>query len=87
VTLNPDTESSPEQEKAAYEWLRAAWGDWRMTVDEMIAEGDQVAVCWTFHGAHQGEYFGVPATGRPVTYSGLNIFRIADGRIAEIRDL
>jgi hypothetical protein len=44
-------------------------------------------VCWTFHGTHQGEYFGVPATGRPVTYSGLNIFRIADGRIAEIRDL
>lgn len=80
-------ESSPENEKAAYEWLRTVWGDWHMTVDEMIAESDRVMVCWTFHGKHRGELSGLPPTNKPVTYSGINIFRIADGKIAEIWDI
>lgn len=79
-------ESTPEAEKAAYAWLRAAWGDWRMTVDEVMAERDRVMVRWTFHGTHQGEFHGLPPTGRQVTYSGINIFRVAGGRIAEIWD-
>ena len=44
-------------------------------------------VRWTCGGTQQGECFGVPATNRHVTYSGINIFRIADGRIAEVRDI
>jgi predicted ester cyclase len=58
-----------------------------MTVDEMIAENDRVMVSWTFHGTHQGEFSGLPPTNKPVTYSGINIFRIADGKIAEIWDI
>ncbi len=81
-------ESTPQSEKAAYEWLTQVWSvDWRMTVDEMIAEGDRVMVCWTFFGTHEGEYSGLPATHKQVTYSGINIFRIADGKIAEIWDI
>ena len=77
-------ESNPQSEKAAYEWLKAVWSpSWRMTVDEMIAEDDRVMVRWTFHGTHRGEFFGVPPTNEQVTYSGINIFRIADGKIAE----
>ncbi len=87
VTMNPSLDSSPQSEKAAYEWLKTVWGDWHMTVDEMIAEGDRVMVRWTFHGTHRGEFFGVPLTNEQVTYSGINIFRIADGKIAEIRDI
>ena len=82
-----DVESNPQNEKASYEWLRAVWGDWWMTVDDMIAEGDRVMVCWTFHGTQQGEYFGLPPTNKQVSYSGINIFRIAGGKIAEIRDM
>jgi predicted ester cyclase len=80
-------ESTAEAEKAAYAWLRAVWGDWRMTVDEMMAEGDRVMVRWSFHGTHQAEFHGLPPTGRQVTYSGINIFRVAGGRIAEIWDI
>jgi ketosteroid isomerase-like protein len=80
-------ESTPESEKAAYAWLRSVWGDWRMTIDEMIAEGDRVMVRWTFHGRHQGELHGLAPTGRTVTYSGINIFRLEGGRIAEIWDI
>jgi predicted ester cyclase len=44
-------------------------------------------VRWTFHGTHKGEFSGLSPTNRPVTYSGFNIFRIAEGRIAEIWDI
>jgi steroid delta-isomerase-like uncharacterized protein len=80
-------ESSPESEKAAYEWLKTVWGDWSMTIDEMIAEDDRVMVRWTFHGTHQGEFSGLPPTYKQVTYSGINVFRIADGKIVEIWDI
>jgi hypothetical protein len=80
-------ESTPQNEKASYGWLKNIWGDWQMTVDEMIAEGDRVMVRWTFYGVQQGEFYGLPPTNKPVTYSGINIFCIADGKIAEIWDL
>ncbi len=81
-------ESSPQAEKAANEWLRAVWSpNWRMTVDEILAEEDRVMVRWTFYGTHQGEYAGLPPTKKPVVYSGINIFRIAEGKIAEVWDI
>jgi predicted ester cyclase len=82
------TESNPQSEKAAYDWLSSVWSpDWRMTVDEMIAEGDRVMVRWTFYGTQVGEYAGLPPTNRQVTYSGINIFRIENKKIAEIWDI
>ena len=81
-------ESNPQSEKAAYEWLKTVWSSsWRMIIDEMIAEGDRVMVRWTFHGTHQGEFSGLPSTNKQVTYSGVNIFRVADGKIAEVWDI
>ncbi len=88
ASLTPQgMESTPQGEKAAYEWLRTVWGDWRLTIDEMIAEGDRAVVLWTFHGTQQGEFYGLPATGRTVTYSGINIFRIDGGKIVAIWDM
>src|SRR5512138_1055019 len=60
ASLTPQTvESDPQSEKAANEWLTNVWSpDWWMTVDEMIAEGDRVMVCWTFRGKQVGEYAG-----------------------------
>jgi predicted ester cyclase len=39
---------------------------------------------WTFSGTHSGEFMGAPATGKRVTVSGIDIFRVADGRLAEL---
>ncbi len=81
-------ESSPQGEKTANEWLKSVWSsNWRMTVDEIIAEDDRVMVRWTFYGTQQGEYAGLPPTHKPVIYSGINIFRIAEGKIAEVWDI
>jgi ketosteroid isomerase-like protein len=83
----PDFISDPRAEKAAYARHIEMWGGWSESINEMIAEGDKVMVRWTFHGKHQGEYLGAHPTGKPVTFSGIYIFRIADGRIAEVWNL
>jgi predicted ester cyclase len=50
----------------------------------VIAEGDNVAARWTASGTHTGAWGAVQPTGRFVTFSGVNIFRFEDGRVAEI---
>jgi predicted ester cyclase len=86
ATCNQVVDSSPQHEKDAYAWLDRTWGSWKFIIDEMIAEGDRVMVRWTFTGVQQGEYYGLPPTGQEVSYCGINIFRIADNRIAEVWD-
>lgn len=74
--------------KNGAERLKAVWSTaCTMTVDDMLAEDDRVMVRWTFYGTQQGEFAGLPATHRQVSYAGVNIFRIADGKIVEIWDL
>ena len=62
----------------------AAFSDLVSTPNIVIAEGDKVAVRWTITAKHTGRRNGFPATGRSVTFSGVNIFRIENGRTAEI---
>ena len=49
----------------------------------MIAEGDKVAVRFTARGTHKGEFLGIPPTGKQVAWAGINIYRVASGKIAE----
>src|SRR5215469_6404328 len=73
--------------KTDQEWVHAekkAFPDLRMSVQEMVAEGDKVAVLWTFQGTHTGSgYEGLPATGTRVEIRGITIWRMVDGRIVE----
>jgi len=87
LTKNPDFITDPQKEKAAYARHKAIWGGWSESIDEMIAEGDRVMVRWTFRGTHQGNYLGISPTNKPVTFSGVYIFRIKDRRIAEVWNL
>ena len=57
--------------------------DSQVTIDDMIAEGDQVATKKTFTGTHEGEFGGVPPTGKRVTLQFVDIMRVRDGRIVE----
>jgi len=54
------------------------------TIDELIAEGDKVAVKLHINATHEAEYEGIPATGKKVTQYGMHIMRIVDGQIKEI---
>jgi steroid delta-isomerase-like uncharacterized protein len=62
-----------------------AFPDIRWTVEEEIAEGDKVVSRFTWTGTHQGEFLGVPATGRKVTVWGVVIDVVRDGKFAESR--
>jgi steroid delta-isomerase-like uncharacterized protein len=63
--------------------VRRAFPDFHNGVEELTAEDDRVVARLTYTGTHQGELFGIGATGRRVSYAGVAIFRIAEGRIAE----
>ena len=62
--------------------LRRAFSDIQYRVDDAIVTGDRAVIRWETRGTHQGEYLGVPATGRAVSYSGITLFELRDGRIA-----
>jgi predicted ester cyclase len=62
----------------------AAFPDAQWTLDDVLAEGDKVAVRFTLRGTHQGVYQGTAPTGRQVTVSGVELDRIADGKIIEM---
>jgi steroid delta-isomerase-like uncharacterized protein len=79
---------APGLEGAKQKWAAYIAGapDLRATIQEMIAEGDKVAVAWTAEGTHRGQLLGIPATGKPVRFSGMSIYRLAGGRIVEQRE-
>ena len=52
-------------------------------VDDLIAEGDQVVARVSGYGTHAGEIMGIPATGKPLQFGSISIWRIADGKIVE----
>jgi steroid delta-isomerase-like uncharacterized protein len=63
--------------------IKTAVPDLHVHIDDVVAAGDEVAVRLTFRGTHQGEYLGIPATGRTIEYVSHEFYRIADGMIAE----
>jgi steroid delta-isomerase-like uncharacterized protein len=63
----------------------AAFPDGRVTVKDLIAEGDKVVLRMRYQGTHQGDFQGLPPTGKRVTMAGIGIDRIADGQIVEHR--
>ena len=63
--------------------FRSGCPDLKITIDDLVAEGNSVTKRWTYHATHTGDLSGLPPTGRPITMSGLELFRLADGKIVE----
>jgi steroid delta-isomerase-like uncharacterized protein len=76
---------APGLEGAKQKWAMYLAGipDLRVTIEELVAEGDNVGVRRSYAGTHQGELLGIPATGKQVRISGISIFRLAGGKVAE----
>jgi steroid delta-isomerase-like uncharacterized protein len=74
---------NPEQAKQFFGMVHQAFPDLHAEVHDVIAEGELVAARVTYTGTHQGEFVGIPATGEKTTTSGVDFFRMQDGRQAE----
>jgi steroid delta-isomerase-like uncharacterized protein len=61
-----------------------AFPDRKITHHDTIAHGDKVLIRWSMSGTQEGELMGIPATGKSVTITGFDYFRLADGKIAEM---
>ena len=60
-----------------------AFPDVTSTIEDMVAEGDKVAVLMTSRGTHKGEFLGIPPTGNKIEMRNTCIIRIANGKLAE----
>ncbi len=69
--------------RAFFEALERLWADMTFAIETVVADENHVAVRFTIEGRHAGDALGVPATGRRVRFSGMVLYRMKDGRIAE----
>ena len=76
--------TSRDDVKAFIAMSLQAFPDHHIAIEDEIAEGDRVVHRHTISGTMQGELFGMPATGKHAAFSGVWIFRVADGKIAEL---
>jgi|SRR5215207_5477950 len=79
----PESPAGPTGAKQAVALYRNAFPDIHFTIDEQLAEGENVLTRWTADGTQTGELQGLPATGKSATVTGIAIDRIVNGKIAE----
>jgi steroid delta-isomerase-like uncharacterized protein len=73
--------------KQFFATFRDAFPDVTVTIDDIVADDDGVAVATTFTGTHSADLLGMAATGANVAVTGIDMVRIADGKIVEHRGL
>lgn len=78
----PDTEGI-EELTVTFRRFHDAFPDLHITLDDVVAAGDEVAARWTATGTHRGELAGIPATGMAVRWAGIDIYRLDRGRVVE----
>jgi predicted ester cyclase len=61
--------------------LFRAFPDYHVTINDMVVEGNKVAVYWTGRGTHEGEWQGIAPTGRQISVDGVDIEYLSDGKI------
>ena len=72
-----------EERKKTLPVFFAAFPDQQFNIEDIFAVGDKVTIYWTWSGTNTGKFLGNPPTGKHASVSGINIFRIAHGKIAE----
>lgn len=63
--------------------MKTGFPDLRAVIEDMVAEGDEVAKRFISRGTHTGEYMGIPPTGKEVTIKGTTIYRVSEGKVEE----
>jgi len=73
-----------KQQLAGMQSIRSAFPDFRLIIEDQIAEGDKVVTRVTFQGTHRGEFRGTAPTGKQIKYSGIAVDRIVEGKVVEM---
>src|SRR5260370_2127610 len=81
--LPPNAPQGQEAEKHFTQMFIDAFADGKFNIEDLIAEGDKVAMRYTYTGTHTGNFQGIPATGKKFSVGGINVLRVANGRLAE----
>jgi len=79
----PDVGRGPESEKKRATLYRTAFPDLRLTIDDIIAEGETVMARWSCRGTHKGDLSGIAPTGKQFTISGISVARFTNGKMVE----
>jgi steroid delta-isomerase-like uncharacterized protein len=79
----PHLTSGAENLRRHIESCRAGFPDLKFTIDDTIAERDEVVAHWTAQGTHKGQFLGMPATNKKASVSGTSIYRLENGKIVE----
>jgi steroid delta-isomerase-like uncharacterized protein len=66
-----------------YKRLRAAFPDFTPEIHWQRADGDVVTTYKTYHGTHEGNFLGIPGTGKKVSFETVDVMRVVDGKITE----
>lgn len=81
--MPPGLPRGPEGVRQFYTGIRSGLPDVKLTVEDMIPEGDRVIVRWRARGTHDGPFLGIPPTGKPVSFTGIAIYRLSQGKVVE----
>jgi steroid delta-isomerase-like uncharacterized protein len=81
--VSPGLEPNPESYKQCVDAYFIGFPDIQFTLEDLVAEGDKIAVHWSGRGTHEGEYWGFAPTGKRMTFRGISIIHIVDGKIVE----
>jgi steroid delta-isomerase-like uncharacterized protein len=79
----PEFGRGPESEKKRATLYRTAFPDVRLTIEDIIAEGETVTARWSCKGTHKGDLSGTAPTGKHFTISGISIARLTNSKIVE----
>jgi predicted ester cyclase len=73
----------PEGLRQSVSAFRATFPDAHFTLEDVLVDGDKIVVRLTCHATQKGEFMGIAPTGKSVTFTGISIYRIANGKIVE----
>ena len=80
---SPDFGRGPESEKKRVTLYRNAFPDMRLTIDDIVAEGETVVARWSCRGTHKGDFNGIASTGKQFSITGVSIARFTNGKMFE----
>lgn len=83
IDHNPAVADGIDANRAFWAQVFTAFPDLEAVLHDVIAEDDKVAARIEYSATHQGTFLGIPATGRPVNFQSIDIWRVTDGLLAE----